>query len=440
MALPFVEFLEHGPATSKEIQDATGLSQAAVSRHLRKMGHRVVTIRSGRTPRYVMTRNAFGGNDRLPLGAIDARGNTALVAHISPLVTGGFHVEPAPGMSSLLLGDKGDGLYDDLPYFLQDMGPQGFLGMQIAREMSVHFPEFPSDPKWWTTDHIGRYLMSNGDNLPGDFKFGEQALLRMRRRPVAIDDADYPLMANRVMEGEVPGSSAGGEQPKFTAFSGKSASHVIVKFSAIGNTEISRRWRDVLVTEYHANKILRQHGFQAAETRLLEDGGRLFLESQRFDRSGEYGRRSMISLAAVDAEFVGSGSNWPRVLKSLAARELITPKYVADAESLWCFGELIHNTDMHLGNLSLAMDGDAFRLLPVYDMCSMGFAPRSGGEVRPYAFAPRYPERLVIDDEAYGVVRRMAVEFWDSVARDERISNELMEFLCKGNPVEVTRV
>ena len=60
---------------------------------------------------------------------------------------------------------------------------------------------------------------------------------------------------------------------------------------------------------------------------------------------------------------------------------------------------------MHLGNLSLAMDGHVFRLLPVYDMCSMGFAPRSGGEVRPYAFAARHPQRLVIDDETYGTVR-----------------------------------
>jgi len=437
MALSLAEFLEHGPATSKEIQDATGLSQAAVSRQLRKMGHRVVTIRSGRTPRYFMTRNAFGGGDRIPLAVVDAHGDTALVAHIRPLKTGGFHLEPASGMSPLLLGDKGDGLYDDLPYFLQDMGPQGFLGRQIAREMSVHFPEFPSDPKWWTTDHIGRFVISNGDDLPGNFKFGEQALLRMRRRPVAVDDAEYPLMADRVMEGEVPGSSAGGEQPKFTAFSRKSTSHVIVKFSPAGNNEISRRWRDVLITEYHANMILRRHGFQAAETRLLEAGGRLFLESQRFDRSGEYGRMSMISLASVDAEFVGSGSNWPRVLKSLVGRRLIAPGHFFDAESLWCFGKLVHNTDMHLGNLSLAIDGDVFRLLPVYDMCSMGFAPRSGGEVQPYAFAPQHPERLVIDDDAYDAVRRMAIEFWESVARDERISNELEDFLRKGNPVEM---
>jgi hypothetical protein len=437
MALSLAEFLEQGPATSKELQAATGLSQAGVSRQLRRMEHRVVTIRRGRTPKYIMTRNALGSGDRLPLAVVDAQGHACLVAHIRPLVTGGFFVEPHAGMSALLLGDKGDGLYDDLPYFLQDMGPQGFIGRQVAKEMHARFPEFPSDPKWWTSDHIGRFLISNGDDLPGNFKFGEQALLRVRLSPVAVDDAEYPRMAEKVMRGEIPGSSAGGEQPKFTAFSRKSASHVIVKFSPPGDTEISRRWRDILITEYHAISALHSQGLPAARMRLLESGGRLFLESQRFDRSGEHGRMSMVSLASIDAEFVGTGSNWPRVLKGLAERELIRPEQVLDAEYLWCFGKLIHNTDMHLGNLSLAMDGNIFRLLPAYDMCSMGFAPRSGGEVLPYAFAPQHPERLLLDDERYDAALRAAMGFWNSVAQDNRISSEFRIFLSQGNPLEM---
>jgi len=439
MAVSLAEFLEHGPATSKAIQAATGLSQAAVSRQLRRMGHRVVTVRSGRTPQYVMTRNAFGSNDRLPLAVVDACGDAVLVAHIRPLVTGGFYVEPCAGMSPLLLGDRGAGLYDDLPYFLQDMGPQGFIGRQIAKELHARCPEFPSDTKWWTTDHIGRFLIARGDDLPGNFTFGEQTLLRVRRNPVAIDDAEYPRMAERAMRGEVPGSSAGGEQPKFTAFSAQSASHVIVKFSPCGDTALSRRWRDILVTEHHAAMALRSQAIPAAETRLLEVEGRLFLESLRFDRSGLHGRMSMVSLASIDAEFVGSGSNWPRVIKALADRKLVAPEQVREAEFLWCFGKLIHNTDMHLGNLSLAMDENAFRLLPAYDMCAMGFAPRGGGEVLPYAFAPQHPKRLVIDDEMYEAARLLAKDFWKSVARDARISEEFRDFLNDGNPVGMMR-
>lgn len=437
MSLSLVEFLEQGAATSRQIQVATGMSQAAVSRQLRKMGRNVVVTRSGRTPKYIMTKDAFGGNDRLPLASVDEHGNTVLVAHIRPLVTGGFYVEPSPGMSALLLGDSGDGLYEDLPYFLYDMGPQGFLGGLIAMEMNALFPEFPADPRQWTTDHIGRYLMSNGDDLPGYLKFGEQALLRVRRKPEPVDDPEYPRIAERVLSGDVPGSSAGGEQPKFTAFSKRARSHVIVKFSPLGDSEISRRWRDIMITEYHAIEALRGMNFPVAQARLFEAGGRLFLESKRFDRSGEYGRMSMISLASIDAEFVGMGSGWPHLVKSLSERGLVAATHAFDAELLWCFGRLINNTDMHLGNLSFAMDGNVFRLLPAYDMCSMGFAPKSGGEVRPYSFEPKHPERKLVPDQAYGAVVKAAMDFWDGVAQDDRISEEFRRFLAMGNPVKL---
>jgi hypothetical protein len=433
MPLSLVELLEQGAATSKEIQAAAGMSQAGVSRQLRKMGRNVIVTRSGRTPRYIMTENAFGGNDKLPLAIVDAHGNTARITHLRPLVTGGFYVEPSPGMSPLLLGVSGDGVYEDLPYFLHDMCPQGFLGRLIAMEMNAQFPEFPPDPIRWTTDHIGRYLMSNGDDLPGNLKFGEQALLRVRRKPEPIDDLQYPSIAERVLSGDVSGSYAGGEQPKFTAFSKRIMRHVIVKFSPYGDNEISRRWRDIMITEYHALEALRRMNYPAAEARLFEVEGRLFLESKRFDRSGEYGRMSMISLASIDAEFVGLGSDWPHVLKSLVEKGLITAEDAFDAECIWCFGKLTNNTDMHLGNLSFAIDGNIFRLHPAYDMCSMGFAPKSGGEVRPYFFEPKHPKRTLISAEAYIAAFNAALDFWDSVARDERISDEFRKFLSIGN-------
>lgn len=437
MPLSLVEFLEQGAASSKDIQAATGLSQAAVSRQLRRMEHSIVTIRSGRTPKYVMTKNAFGCSDRLPLATVDPRGNTVRVAYIRPLVTGKFYVEPLDGASPLLLGENRDGMYEDFPYFLHDIGPQGFLGRQIAKEIHAQFPEFPPDPKLWTTDHIGRYLVSNGDDLPGNFKFGEQALLRVRRKPEPVDDSEYPRIADRVMEGEVPGSSAGGEQPKFTTFSKKSSSHVIVKFSSSDDNSISRRWRDVLITEFHAIESLRRQNFPAAETRLFKFENRFFLESQRFDRSGEYGRMSMISLASIDAEFVGQGASWPVVLDRLMEMGLVDAEHVFDAEFIWCFGKLINNTDMHLGNLSFSIDGDVLRLLPVYDMCSMGFAPKSGGEVPPYSFIPKHPQRINLSDMAYDMTLSAAKDFWESVARDDRISDELKNYLNKGNPVEL---
>jgi biotin operon repressor len=436
MRLSLTDFLEQGPASSREIQAATGMSQAAVSRHLQKLAGRLVTVRTGRTPIYHLTKNAFGGGDRLPLFMVDAGGNITTLAFIRPLVSGRFYVEALPGAPELLLGESGDGLYDGLPYFLHDMSPQGFLGRQIAREVHERFPDFPPDPKWWTADHIGRFLLANGDDQPGNLIFGEQAALRVRKKPEAVDDAEYARMADKVMAGEIPGSSAGGEQPKFAVFSKHRNEHVIVKFSPPGDTETARRWRDIIITEFHALETLRKHGLPAAEARLLEEGERLFLESRRFDRTGEHGRSSMISLAAIDAEFVGVDSNWPLVLQRLCDQRRIDREHVAAAERLWCFGKLINNTDMHLGNMSFAMHGARFEPLPAYDMCSMGFAPKSGGELAPYAFVPRLPEHSSLTEEGYEAVRAAAECFWDSVAQDTRISREFREFLTVGNPAK----
>ncbi|MCK5130770.1 MAG: type II toxin-antitoxin system HipA family toxin YjjJ [Candidatus Sabulitectum sp.] len=436
MTLQIRDYLERGPASSKEIQAVTGLNQTAVVRHIRKMGDDVIKLRNGRSLTYAATCNAFGGSNKLPLSMVDAYGNTVLVAYVRPLTNGGFFLEPATGMPSRLLGEKGNGLYDDLPYFLYDAAPQGFMGRQIAKELASQSGEFPDDPKLWNTNHIGRYLVSNGDDLPGNFKFGEQALLRIRRKPTAVPDRDYPALADSVMAGVIPGSSAGGEQPKFTAYSTRSSSHVIVKFSPKGDNALESRWRDILLTEFHAIETIHSEDFPAAETRLLEMDGRLFLESQRFDRSGEYGRMSMVSLRSIDAEFTGIGGGWPQTLSALYKRNLISWQHVFDAEVLWCFGQLINNTDMHLGNLSFAIEGDVFRLLPMYDMCSMGFAPRSGGEIPAYSFTPPESSFVNLEQDMLAPIKEIAHDFWERVADDRRISDEFQNYLANGNPID----
>ncbi len=436
MPLSIAEYLQRGPATSKAIQAETGLSQAAVSRQLRSMGDRVIRLQRGRSPRYAMTCNAFGGDDKLPLYAVDAHGNSVAVALIRPLAHGGYFVEPLTGIPPVLLGANGDGLYDGLPFFLNDLTPQGFLGRQIAAEMAAQSDDFPPDPRHWNANHIGRYLLSNGDDLSGNFKFGQQAHLRVRRKPAMSTAKDYPALADSVMSGVVPGSSAGGEQPKFTTFCENRSAHVIVKFSPKGGDAVARRWRDVLITEHHATETLHAYEFPAAETELIDLGGRLFLESQRFDRTGEYGRMPMLSLQAVDAEFTGLGSDWPRVMEALQRKNLISAQHVFDATCLWNFGRLINNTDMHLGNLSLAIEGNVFRLLPVYDMCSMGLAPKSG-DVLPLNFTLPDQSNFTLDEKVFSSVKQMAHNFWERVASDERISDEFRAFLGQGNPIDL---
>ena len=427
------EYLKRGPSTSREIQAATRLSQSSVARRLREMGDTVVQIQEGRSVRYALACNAFGVNDKIPLGMVDHFGKVSVVAYFRPLSHGGYFLQPVAKISPLLLGDSGSGLYDGLPYFLHDLRPQGFLGRQISRKMATRLEGFPSDPRQWTNSHIGKYLISNGDDLPGNFILGEQSILRLSGQPNGI--ISYSKLAEDVMNGEVPGSSAGGEQPKFTAFSSFYESHVIVKFSPKDDTEIARRWRDILITEYHAAQIINKNICPAAENRFFEAEGRLFLESQRFDRLGVSGRYSMISLQAIDAEFVGFGHNWARVMKRLKDQGQVHEQDVHIAGQLWYFGQLIHNTDMHLGNLSLFIDGDIFKLLPCYDMCSMGFAPNSGGEVRPFHFDVSEIPDPELDKNVINNLRQLAYTFWEKVAGDEHISNDFRTFLSRRNPV-----
>ena len=92
---------------------------------------------------------------------------------------------------------------------------------------------------------------------------------------------------------------------------------------------------------------------------------------------------------------------------------------------------------MHLGNLSLAIEGTVFRILPVYDMCSMGFAPQSGGDVLPYSFTPPRQTSTNLDEPTLLEIRGMGRVFWERVAADERISDEFREFLGRGNPIDL---
>jgi hypothetical protein len=167
--------------------------------------------------------------------------------------------------------------------------------------------------------------------------------------------------------------------------------------------------------------------------------GRLFLESQRFDRTGEFGRMPLLSLQCIDAEFAGIGSDWPKVMDALHAKNLVSWQHVYDAEFLWWFGRLINNSDMHLGNLSFSIEGSVFRLLPVYDMCSMGFAPKNGGEVLPYSFVPPEYKGTNLNEASIGVIQDMAHSFWERVANDSRISEEFKNFLGRGNPIDLAR-
>ncbi len=373
------QLLHSGLLSSRQIQFETGLSQATISRELTALNDDLVRIKKGRSVYYTLAQAAFSVGNSIAIFQTAIDGSHQHIANLRPLPKGEFFVQaiidhfPKP-----LLGENANGHFPSLPYFIYDLAPQGFIGRQIAQAINSKHDFFPANPKYWSEQHIGRYLLNEGYDLPGNLTLGQPRLFD--KKSLMVTRSDYPEIADEAMSGGIPGSSAGGEQAKFSAYNTQLKAQVIVKFSPKANDPISQRWKRLLAAEHQSLQTLIQKGFLSAKTHLIETNERTYLESIRFDRYGLYGRSSLISLQAVDMEFTGTGGSWPDVIQALAQLNLVDAKDVQITEQLHQYGKKIANTDMHLGNLSLEITQTGFKLLPVYDMLPMKYAP-IGGEL-----------------------------------------------------------
>lgn len=124
-------------------------------------------------------------------------------------------------------------------------------------------------------------------------------LQQLSRRLSEADQksAAYVQLAREAAQGEVPGSFAGGEQPKFVAYAvtPNGPQHLIVKFSERETGPVTERWRDLLLAEHLALTTLRDAGVPAAQTWIVDTDDQRFLEVERFDRVGALGRRGVFS-------------------------------------------------------------------------------------------------------------------------------------------------
>lgn len=370
--------LTRGLKRSVELQTVLNQSQPTVSRALRALGDELVIIGKGRSTRYGLAKALFGLTHKQSLFSVNSQGVLSEIGEIRALASGEYLVDTDEN-NWWLLGQQGNGLYDDLPYFIYDLRPSGFIGRHIAR--SLEHEGYPADPRRWNDAQIGHYLFEYGIDLPGNLVFGEKLALRVNSLSYASDrerSSSYLDQINAIEKGERAGSSAAGEQPKFIAYDNKQG-HLIVKYSPATSTPIADRIRDLLRAEYWALNALNALGVQVANCDLFtlntKEGSRLCLESQRFDRIGTRGRRHSLSLSMIDAEFVGEGLSWSKVAQKLHQHQLITSSDLEKIIIAETFGSWIGNTDMHLGNLSLTPKDSYFSLLPIYDMLPMCFYP-----------------------------------------------------------------
>ncbi|CAN7606506.1 type II toxin-antitoxin system HipA family toxin YjjJ [Acidovorax sp. LjRoot117] len=411
-----------GVLTSAELQELLGVSQPTVSRALAPLIHagQVQKVGAARSQRYVLPRTVPNVGNEVLVMRIDAHGRPSPFARMVPLEGGAFWVDEADGVSAR---------HDGLPWFLDDMRPQGFMGRTFAH---AH-PELQlgHDPGHWSDDDVLRAMTLYGDDLPGNLIMGEAAFQRFHTLPARASRVDsaaaYPALAEQAMRGTHPGSSAGGEQPKFCTIT--AGRHVIVKFSPAGDAPADQRLRDLLVCEHLALQTLAQAGLPAAPTQLFMDAGRVFLESERFDRTplaGQGtdhlgGRIGMVSLQVYNAEYVGEIDNWAATANRMAARHLLTPADARTLRLLEAYGQLIANTDRHYGNISLVLKDDDWALSPTYDMLPMLYAP-VGGELVPRDFASRPLQPTAATLGEWADARGLALAFWRAAAADARVS------------------
>ena len=420
-----VRLLTRRPAGSPTIVAELGISQPTFSR-LWATIKEGVALGAGRGRQYALRRHVPGVGASIPVFRIGEDGVAGAVGQLEPLQTGFYALTQLEG--------RGYRLFEGMPFFLRDLRPQGFLGrMAPGRNRDL---ELPNDILMWTDEHVLKYISRRSEHAAGDLILGNESYARylaqgaaMLHRPVLDPDrADlYPGMAEHAMQGEPPGSSAGGEQPKFAVAVQRGAGpetteHVIVKFSPGVAAPSGRRWADLLICEHLALEVLARNRIAAASTSILESGGRVFLEVVRFDRLGLKGRLPMATFSALDGDLGMMDQNWTCVAGELERLGQLSRQDITTVEQLDLYGALIGNTDRHHGNIAVAWTFDKpYRLLPAYDMLPMLYRPTAHGEIVAREWVPDLGAKLAL--RHLPLCHRMAVEFWSDVVASPIVSD-----------------
>ncbi len=417
------------------------ISRATLARLLAAAGDGVVRIGKGRRTSYVASRRLRGTQTSLPMFRVGIDGECDQVATLHLAHPHGTVMVLSKAIDWPLTSQMQEGWFEGIPFLLYDLRPNGYLGRAFARRVAGSL-QLSEDPRQWSDDEVLSALSIYGFDGSGNYIVGESALrlwlddVSKRHDPIRSNEvaASYESLASAAINGDLVGSSAVGEFPKFTALRERdgNAIHVIVKFSGSDHSESSTRWADLLVCEALAADSIRQLlGLEAARSTIHQTATRTFLEVERFDRHGAHGRSALCSWAAINHDWIGSKPNdWINGARGLRQMGLVSQETQSAVSLLWLFGGLIGNTDMHDGNVSFTPANEGVRIAPSYDMLPMLYAPLRGVELPAKNFRPSLPVPSERNDWNRAAIA--AVAFWAAAAADPRISAPFRE-ICANN-------
>lgn len=436
-----IQLLRQAPWPARVLYAQLGVSQPTLSRIVSQLGVSILRFGKARQTQYALKRK-IGAHDQFPLFRLNPTGQLTQWGVLHPVMPTFYLVETWAEDASEPRMD----LHQGLPWYLQDMRPQGFLGRAFARHYGATLG-LSADPTRWNDDQTLLALANTGFDCPGNLLVGEEAASIHQTRslfsgsaknmpPVSENQrvAKYPELAQLALAGEVVGSSAGGEQPKFNIEILRDGQpvHVMVKFSAPQDNAATQRWRSLLICEHIAAQIL-STVLPTSNSQLLsvEKGktiNQLFLETPRFDRIGERGRRCVVSLKALDDQFAGLASEWPKIAAALVQAGVLNKSVYRQIQQLFAFGVLIGNGDMHPGNLSFFVDEvtsprPQFALAPVYDMLPMSLAPRPSGQIPDALPIPKISINPPI--AIWREMLPLACDYWQQVAGHTGVAQDV---------------
>ncbi|MDX2494005.1 MAG: HipA domain-containing protein [Desulfuromusa sp.] len=415
---------------SRELMQGLDVSQPTLSRLISGMSHEIVIMGKGRATCYGLPRKIHNNESRFPVYSIDPRGDANLYGHLIALQGGQYWWESTK---------EGSDIFNQIPWFLQDMKLTGYSARSFAYRHSEHL-QLPRKLADWSEEDTLSASCHHSEDRGGNLIIGEESLARyfaLARETTATIKMDarpwiYPQLAQKTLAGEIDPVQMGGEQPKFSSCIDDQGSpcHMLIKFSPATDSNEARRYADLLICEHLALEAIRLAGYSAARSRLVISGNQVFLCLKRFDRRGAIGRLPSITLRAVHSRILAPCDNWINAATRLEKHHLISTKDAHKLRWLTLFSDLIGNTNQHFGNISLIPHHhDSYILAPFYGTRPTLYEPIAG-EIPLRLFTPP-PIRNEVATELPKALKA-AIFFWKSAAIDERISTEFRQ-ICYEN-------